>query len=162
MHKIMTVWADSPQEPRSAGPASPRSKSPSPKNTRGTSCYSLKSYPFCSTRASQSSQTSASHKPRPPLPPLAFLESLSHPVSFEIPSMLCPSYPPQSPSQIWKLGVGFESSAGWQVVVGSGIPAGHHAPGPIQAAACNTRFIKRHKPSNHIRARIKSHVYTTE
>ena len=29
-------------------------------------------------------------------------------------------------------------------------------------AACNTRFIKEHKPSNHIRARIKSHVYTTE
>ena len=27
---------------------------------------------------------------------------------------------------------------------------------------CNTRFIKGHKPSNHIRARIKSHVYTTE
>src|SRR6185503_16410119 len=27
---------------------------------------------------------------------------------------------------------------------------------------CNTRFIKEHKPSNHIRARIKSHVYTTE
>ena len=27
---------------------------------------------------------------------------------------------------------------------------------------CNTRFIKRHKPSNHIRARIKSHVYTIE
>ena len=27
---------------------------------------------------------------------------------------------------------------------------------------CNTRFIKKHKPSNHIRARIKSHVYTTE
>ena len=27
---------------------------------------------------------------------------------------------------------------------------------------CNTRFIKRHKPSNHIRARIKLHVYTTE
>ena len=26
----------------------------------------------------------------------------------------------------------------------------------------NTRFIKGHKPSNHIRARIKSHVYTTE
>ena len=25
---------------------------------------------------------------------------------------------------------------------------------------CNTRFIKGHKPSNHIRARIKSHVYT--
>ena len=25
-----------------------------------------------------------------------------------------------------------------------------------------TRFIKGHKPSNHIRARIKSHVYTTE
>ena len=24
------------------------------------------------------------------------------------------------------------------------------------------RFIKGHKPSNHIRARIKSHVYTTE
>ena len=28
--------------------------------------------------------------------------------------------------------------------------------------ACNTRFIKEHKPSNHIRARIKSHVHTTE
>ena len=27
---------------------------------------------------------------------------------------------------------------------------------------CNTRFIKGHKPSNHIRARIKSHVYTKE
>ena len=27
---------------------------------------------------------------------------------------------------------------------------------------CNTRFIKEPKPSNHIRARIKSHVYTTE
>src|SRR6185436_855709 len=27
---------------------------------------------------------------------------------------------------------------------------------------CNTRFIKEHKSSNHIRARIKSHVYTTE
>ena len=27
---------------------------------------------------------------------------------------------------------------------------------------CNTWFIKEHKPSNHIRARIKSHVYTTE
>ena len=27
---------------------------------------------------------------------------------------------------------------------------------------CNTRFIKEHKPSNHIRARIKSHVYTIE
>ena len=28
--------------------------------------------------------------------------------------------------------------------------------------SCNTQFIKRHKPSNHIRARIKSHVYTIE
>ena len=27
---------------------------------------------------------------------------------------------------------------------------------------CNARFIKGHKPSNHIRDRIKSHVYTTE
>ena len=27
---------------------------------------------------------------------------------------------------------------------------------------CNTRFIKGHKPSNHIRAWIKSHVYTIE
>ena len=27
---------------------------------------------------------------------------------------------------------------------------------------CNTRFIKGHKPSNHLRAKIKSHVYTTE
>ena len=26
----------------------------------------------------------------------------------------------------------------------------------------NTRFTKGHKPSNHMRARIKSHVYTTE
>ena len=30
------------------------------------------------------------------------------------------------------------------------------------ALICNTRFIKGHKPSNHIRARIKSHVYTIE
>ena len=28
--------------------------------------------------------------------------------------------------------------------------------------SCNTRFTKGHKPSNHIRVRIKSHVYTTE
>ena len=27
---------------------------------------------------------------------------------------------------------------------------------------CNTQFIKEHKPSNHICAKIKSHVYTTE
>ena len=27
---------------------------------------------------------------------------------------------------------------------------------------CNTRFIKGHKPSNHICTRIKSHIYTTE
>ena len=27
---------------------------------------------------------------------------------------------------------------------------------------CNTRFTKGHKPSNHIRVRIKSHVYTIE
>ena len=32
----------------------------------------------------------------------------------------------------------------------------------IQLQDCNTRFIKGHKPSNHIRARIKSHIYTTE
>ena len=32
----------------------------------------------------------------------------------------------------------------------------------MQVTSCNTRFIKGHKPSNHIRARIKSHVYTTE
>ena len=32
---------------------------------------------------------------------------------------------------------------------------------PLQVN-CNTRFIKEHKPSSHIRARIKSHVYTTE
>ena len=32
----------------------------------------------------------------------------------------------------------------------------------LRIAVCNTRFIKEHKPSNHIRARIKSHVYTTE
>ena len=32
----------------------------------------------------------------------------------------------------------------------------------ILGLTCNTRFIKEHKPSNHIRARIKSHVYTTE
>ena len=31
---------------------------------------------------------------------------------------------------------------------------------PLQT--CNTRFIKGHKPSNHIHARIKSHVYTIE
>ena len=34
--------------------------------------------------------------------------------------------------------------------------------GPFKVLECNTRFIKEHKPSNHIRARIKSHVYTTE
>ena len=33
---------------------------------------------------------------------------------------------------------------------------------PTADADCNTRFIKGHKPSNHIRARIKSHVYTIE
>ena len=27
---------------------------------------------------------------------------------------------------------------------------------------CNTRFTKGHKPSNHIHARIKSHVYITK
>ena len=32
----------------------------------------------------------------------------------------------------------------------------------VLRTTCNTRFIKEHKPSNHIRARIKSHVYTTE
>ena len=32
----------------------------------------------------------------------------------------------------------------------------------IYCPLCNTRFIKGHKPSSHIRARIKSHVYTTE
>ena len=34
--------------------------------------------------------------------------------------------------------------------------------GVARGRRCNTRFIKGHKPSNHIRARIKSHVYTTE
>ena len=32
----------------------------------------------------------------------------------------------------------------------------------VQGPKCNTQFIKGHKLSNHIRARIKSHVYTTE
>ena len=32
----------------------------------------------------------------------------------------------------------------------------------VQDCHCNTRFIKEHKPSNHICARIKSHVYTME
>ena len=32
----------------------------------------------------------------------------------------------------------------------------------LKVAQCNTRFIKEHKPSNHICAKIKSHVYTTE
>jgi len=36
------------------------------------------------------------------------------------------------------------------------------APTGPSGVQCNTRFIKEHKPSNHIRARIKSHVYTTE
>jgi hypothetical protein len=31
-------------------------------------------------------------------------------------------------------------------------------PRRSRTAICNTRFIKGHKPSNHIRARIKSHV----
>ena len=34
--------------------------------------------------------------------------------------------------------------------------------GESTVRSCNTRFIKGHKPRNHIRARIKSHVYTTE
>ena len=34
--------------------------------------------------------------------------------------------------------------------------------GDVSSDECNTRFIKGHKPSNHIRARIKSHIYTTE
>ena len=33
---------------------------------------------------------------------------------------------------------------------------------PHWETMCNTRFIKEHKPSNHIRSRIKSHVYTTK
>ena len=33
---------------------------------------------------------------------------------------------------------------------------------PKERWKCNTRFIKGHKSSNHIHARIKSHVYTTE
>ena len=37
-----------------------------------------------------------------------------------------------------------------------------HANCCIPSTMCNSRFIKGHKPSNHIRARIKSHVYTTE
>src|SRR6185437_7830830 len=32
----------------------------------------------------------------------------------------------------------------------------------LRSGYCNTRFIQGHKPSNHIRARIKSHIYTTE
>ena len=32
----------------------------------------------------------------------------------------------------------------------------------LYAKFSKSRFIKEHKPSNHIRARIKSHVYTTE
>ena len=31
-----------------------------------------------------------------------------------------------------------------------------------EVCSCNTRFTKERKPSNHIRARIKSHVYTIE
>jgi len=43
------------------------------------------------------------------------------------------------------------------------VAAGRARPtGPLPPPVCNTRFIKGHKPSNHIRARIKSHVYTTE
>ena len=38
------------------------------------------------------------------------------------------------------------------------VKAEHQRP----VGLCNTQFIKGHKPSNHIRARIKSHVYTTE
>ena len=34
--------------------------------------------------------------------------------------------------------------------------------GTSSHGSCNTRFIKGYKPSNHIRARIKSHVYTIE
>ena len=34
--------------------------------------------------------------------------------------------------------------------------------GKLAPRYCNTWFIKEHKPSNHIRVRIKSHVYATE
>ena len=40
------------------------------------------------------------------------------------------------------------------------IPRSYHLQ--WRYCSCNTRLIKGHKPSNHIRARIKSHVYTTE
>ena len=43
--------------------------------------------------------------------------------------------------------------------------ASNSAPPPVQDIEkqdCNIRFIKGHKPSNHICARIKSHIYTTE
>ena len=44
-----------------------------------------------------------------------------------------------------------------------GAPRGKvEAVGPMGLVGCNTRFIKGHKPSNHIRARIKSHIYTIE
>ena len=44
-----------------------------------------------------------------------------------------------------------------------GCPGSHPwSCGDHAGILCNTRFIKGHKLSNHIRARIKSHIYTTE
>ena len=68
----------------------------------------------------------------------------------------CGSYP-----TLWHYGalicnVG-ETEAQWAPEAGRPI-----SPGRASLHVCNTQFIKGHKPSNHIRARIKSHVYTTE
>ena len=50
---------------------------------------------------------------------------------------------------------GFRARIGCLVVLDEG-------SAEVLPAVCNTRFLKGHKPSNHIRARIRSHVYTTE
>ena len=57
---------------------------------------------------------------------------------------------------------GFLGAVGDEVVRIAAVVAPRVLPPLPVVVDCNTRFIKEHKPSNHIRARIKSHVYTTE
>ena len=70
----------------------------------------------------------------------------------------------------WAVGVGKKSQLAASLLRR---PADAAAAGPGNGSAeqlgvasdgadCNTRFIKGHKPSNHIHVRIKSHVYIIE
>ena len=61
--------------------------------------------------------------------------------------------------------VGWSCSHAWYVIFDlADLHLGGNLGNPPECIPCycNTRFIKGHKPSNNIRARIKSHVYTTD